>query len=98
MPGGQDEGGSPAVEVGELVLRHPAANFGTPRSKRRGQLGVLLRADDDERQADGTSRRERGQRILALLNRTDEEQVVARGTLAGPERGVDARRRAARPP
>ncbi len=90
----QHEHGGAAIEVGQLAFGHVAAQVGAARAQLAGKLGLLLRPGDDERQADGASRGERGERVLATLDRADEEQVGgAVRSRSRRERRVDAVRR-----
>ena len=75
-PRGQDEQRSAPVEVGEALLGQIAAQVGPAVRELGGEPRVLLGAGHDERQPDRLRGGERGQRILALLDRADEEDVA----------------------
>src|SRR6185503_13251323 len=71
------------VETDELVLRDVAPDVRAPTPELGDELGVLRRADDDELAPDGVRGVDRVERLLARLDRADEEQegvVLLRGT------------------
>src|SRR5262249_45293190 len=76
----------------ELRLVDVAAQLGPAALELARELRLLLRPRDDERQADGRRRVGRGERVLAPLDRADEEQVAVR-VAVWAERGVDGVRR-----
>ena len=99
---GEDEAGRPAVEPGQLVLRHVAAELDRHPEPGRRLLGLgaaaLVGADEHEPRralADQRERLDRGRRLLARLQGADEERVrLAVGRRAvGAEGGVGGERR-----
>ena len=99
---GEDEAGRTAVEAGELVLRDVAEQLDRDAEPGRCLLGLdapaLVGADEHEpgrALADQRQRLDRGRRLLARLERADEERVrLAVGRRAfGPEGRVGGERR-----
>ena len=90
VPRRQDERRCTLVQACELGRRDEAADVRPARTQLACERRLLLRPGDDERQADGTGRGERGERVLALLHRTDEEQVAVVPTVARSESRIDA--------
>ncbi len=84
--------GSP-VELGQLGDVDVAAHRGAALAEMPRKGGVLLRADDDERQPDLLRCLERRELILARLDGADREHVVVGATLPRPEDRVDTVRR-----
>ena len=93
VPRRQNEGGSAAVELRELVLLDVAAQVGAEPLELPGERRLALGPGDDERQADLGRRLRRSERVLPLLDRADVEKVVAAALRPRAERRVDAVRR-----
>src|SRR4029079_1663513 len=81
----EHEAGRTLVQLDELGLRDVAAHVRAAPSELGGELLVLLRADDDELPADGVRGVDRSERLLARLDRADEEEkgvVLAGGAVS----------------
>ena len=90
VPRRHQEAGGAAVELDELLLRHVAPELGAAPLELPGKLGVAHGAGNDEREPDLGGSSGRRQRVLAFLDRSHQQQVVAAVAVAGRERGIGA--------
>src|SRR6185312_116233 len=101
VPGREDEARRSPVERGELLLGHVAAELDTAGEAvlldgplRVDPSAVILADDDEPRRAVAQQRQrlDRGTRVLAWLERADEERVglAVRARALGGEGGIDA--------